>query len=78
MATSAIIPVRRAAQDVIHVPLARHAKAVERLVLERLHHPGDGESLDSSERGYDWPARDTTSCWEVAPIIAFGTAKRLT
>jgi len=41
IATSMIVPVRRAAQDVIQVPFAHHAKAVERLVLERLHHPGD-------------------------------------
>ena len=41
MATPVIVPVRRAAKDVIKVPLARHAKTVEHFVLERLHHPLD-------------------------------------
>ncbi len=78
MAPPVIVPVRRAAKDVIQVPFADHATAAEHLVLERLHHPGDGESLGSFERGYAWAARETTTCWEAAPTIAFGSAKRLT
>lgn len=41
MATPVIVTVRRAAKEMIHVPFADHAKAVEHLVLERLHHPLD-------------------------------------
>ena len=50
MAPPVIVPVRRAAKDVIQVPFSDHATAAEHLVLERLHHPGDGESLGPSER----------------------------
>ena len=39
MATAMIVPVRRAAKDVVQVPFAHHAKAVQHLVFERLHHP---------------------------------------
>ena len=35
MATTTIVPFRRAPKDVIEVLLADHAKAVEHLVLER-------------------------------------------
>ncbi len=49
------------AESLIEMPLADHTRAVQHLVLERLNHPGDSESMDSSERGYDWPAGETTS-----------------
>jgi hypothetical protein len=41
MATTVIVPIRRAAKDVIEVLLAHYAKAVEHFMLQSLNHSFD-------------------------------------
>jgi hypothetical protein len=41
MATTTIVPIRRAAKDVIEVLLAHYAKAVEHFMLQSLNHSFD-------------------------------------
>jgi hypothetical protein len=41
MTSTIIVPIRRAAKDVIEVLLTHYAKAVEHFMLQRLNHPFD-------------------------------------
>jgi hypothetical protein len=41
MTTAIIVPIRRAAKDVIEMLLAHYAKAVEHFMLQSLNHPFD-------------------------------------